>query len=612
MTFETTQEIRASSVGDRSAEDSIEFEKVGLLFRNAGLAQVVTGINATVLLCVVGGFSAPGWAIAWWLAAVALAVARFGLARRFFADAGPSEALRWKHRALVSAAAAGLLWGAGGAAMMLVGPMSTRLFVALVMSGMVAGAVPILAAVPAAFRAYAGTVLLPAIATAAIASRGPGDWMLVIVGMVLLLALLRSAHFFHDSLDSSIRLAIRTRLMAVQLEEAMAAGEAAFVAKSRFLATMSHEIRTPMNGILGMAQLMLMPGLNETETREYARTILNSGQTLLTLLNDILDYSKVEAGKFELNRVVFDPAQVISETAALFAEMAGNKDVTIEAVWKGPEPTRYWGDPVRLRQMLSNYVNNAIKFTWQGFVRIEGAPVMSPEQAPMIEFVVTDTGIGIPQDKQVLLFQPFSQIDSSIRREFTGTGLGLSITKSLARLMEGEVGAESQVGKGSRFWFRVPAHVVAPGEEARQIARDDEDRPVPSALSISGSRILLVESNPVSRKVMEAVLLKAGASIDSAENGRQAVDAIQQGVIPDLVLMDIQLPVLDGLAATREIRRWEEAKGRQRLPIIALTANAFDDDRKRCLAAGMDGFLTKPIDLEELYVTLARWLAPSS
>jgi signal transduction histidine kinase/ActR/RegA family two-component response regulator len=565
------------------------------------------------LLYVVGGFSAPGWAKAWWLAALALAAARFGLARQFFAArAGPGEALRWKHRALLSAAAAGLLWGAGGAAMMLVGPMSTRLFVALVMSGMVAGAVPILAALPAAFRAYAGAVLLPAIATAAIASRGPGDWVLVIVGTVLLLALLRSAHFFHDSLDSSIRLAIRTRLMAARLEEAMAAGEAAFVAKSRFLATMSHEIRTPMNGILGMAQLMLMPGLSETETREYARTILNSGQTLLTLLNDILDYSKVEAGKLELNRVVFDPAQLISETAALFAEMAGNKDVTIEAVWKGAEAPRYWGDPVRLRQMLSNYVNNAIKFTWQGFVRIEAAQIMSPEQVPMIEFVVTDTGIGIPEDKQTLLFQPFSQIDSSTTREFGGTGLGLSITKSLARLMEGEVGAESQVGKGSRFWFRVPAHVVAPGEEARQIARDDEDRPVQRALSISGSRILLVESNPVSRKVMEAVLLKAGASIDSAENGRQAVDAIKQGVMPDLVLMDSQLPVMDGLAATREIRRWEEATGRQRLPIIALTANAYDEDRRRCLAAGMDGFLTKPIDLDELYVTLAKWLVPSS
>jgi signal transduction histidine kinase/ActR/RegA family two-component response regulator len=613
MSSESTQEINGSSFGDQATEDNIELEKTSLLFRNVGLAQAVTVINATVLLYVLGAMSPPAWAIAWWLAALALAAARFGLARRFFArNPGPPEARIWKRRALSGALLAGLLWGGGASAMMLADPTATRLFVALVMSGMAAGAVAILSAVPAAFRAYALPVMLSVIATAAFDAHGQTDWILAFLGALFMYALLRSARYFHDSLDSSIRLAMRMKRMAGQLEEARVAAEAASIAKSQFLATMSHEIRTPMNGILGMAQLLLMPGLEETETRDYARTILNSGQTLLTLLNDILDLSKVEAGKFELNRAVFDPGQVVAETAALFAEMAGNKDVTIEAVWKGPESTRYWGDPIRLRQMLSNFVNNAIKFTWRGLVRIEAAQVMSADQVPMLEFAVSDTGIGIPEAKQALLFQPFSQVDASITREFGGTGLGLSITKSLAQLMGGDVGIDSEVGKGARFWFRIPASVVSPGEDGRQIGRDeDSGRSLTTALSIAGSRILLVEDNPVSRKVMEAILLRAGASIDRAENGRQAVDTIRQGVIPDLVLMDCQMPVMDGFEATREIRRWEQTTGRQRLPIIALTARAFDDDRKRCLDAGMDDFLAKPVDLAELHAVLGRWLAPA-
>jgi signal transduction histidine kinase/ActR/RegA family two-component response regulator len=613
MSSESTRETGSLSLIDQSAEDEVELEKTRLLFRNVGLAQGVTVINSTVLVYILGGFSPPVWAIGWWLAAWAVAAARFVLARRFFAaDSGPLDARLWKRRALLGALVAGLVWGAGGAALMIADPVSTRLFAALVMSGMVAGAVPILSAAPAAFRAYALPVMLPVIATAALDSHGHGDWLLAFVASLFMYAILRSARYFQDSLDSSIRLAIHMRLMAEQLEEARRAAEAASIAKSRFLATMSHEIRTPMNGILGMAQLLLMSGCDESESHEYARTILNSGQTLLTLLNDVLDLSKVEAGKFELNRAVFDPGQIVGETAALFAEMARNKDVTIEAVWHGADSTRYWGDPVRLRQMLSNLVNNAIKFTWQGYVRIEAAQIDLPDHVPMLEFVVVDNGMGIPEDKQSLLFQPFSQVDASNTREFGGTGLGLSITKSLAQLMGGHVGIQSEVGKGSRFWFRIPADVVAPGEEARQLERDDDlDGTVATVFSVSGRRILLVEDNPVNRKVMEAILVRAGASIDSAENGQQAVDMIKQGVMPDLVLMDCQMPVMDGFAATREIRRWEQSSGAQRLPIVALTARVFEDDRERCLAAGMDDFLTKPVAFKDLDAVFAKWLASS-
>ena len=241
--------------------------------------------------------------------------------------------------------------------------------------------------------------------------------------------------------------------------------EAANLAKSQFLATMSHEIRTPLNGVLGMAQLLLQPGVSEDERQVFTRTILNSGQTLLTLLNDILDLSKVEAGKLDLAFVAYDPRRIVEETNALFAELAKSKDVNIESVWRGPPGRRYRVDPTRLRQMLSNLVGNAIKFTEHGSVRVDAAEVECNAGNAVIEFAVTDSGIGIPPDKLPLLFTPFSQVDSSDTRQYGGTGLGLSIVRSLAELMNGNAGGDSEPGKGSRFWFRIRADILPDDEK---------------------------------------------------------------------------------------------------------------------------------------------------
>jgi CheY-like chemotaxis protein len=369
---------------------------------------------------------------------------------------------------------------------------------------------------------------------------------------------------------------------------------------------MSHEIRTPMNGILGMAQLLLRPDLEEAERNDYARTILNSGQSLLSLLNDILDLSKVEAGKLGLESLVVEPAQIVHEIQTLFAEAAAAKGLTLDARWSGPAGQRYKSDPHRLRQMLSNLVSNAIKFTAQGGVRIEACEAGRDDAGALLEFSVSDTGIGIPADKQFLLFQPFSQMDSSTTRLYGGTGLGLSIVRNLARLMEGEVGVDSQPGQGARFWFRIRASRVEAGEESRQAQR----APVPSAAppqQMSG-RVLVVEDNPVSRKVIASLLAKLGLTVLLAEDGQQGLDAILGAAAPDLVLMDIHMPVLDGYAATTRIRAWEAAQGRPRLPIIALSADVFEEDRQRCLAAGMDDFLAKPVDMRALPILLARWL----
>jgi signal transduction histidine kinase/CheY-like chemotaxis protein len=394
-------------------------------------------------------------------------------------------------------------------------------------------------------------------------------------------------------------------LLLEELRRAKDAAEQASRAKSTFLANMSHEIRTPMNAIIGLTHLALQHVV-EARSRDYLSRIQQSAHHLLGILNDILDVSKIEADKLELEHIDFDLEDVLDTFVNLVGDRAAAKGLALVFDVASDVPRHLTGDPLRLGQVLVNYGNNAVKFTERGEIRVAVSLLERAGAEVMLRFAVRDTGIGIAPDRLGRLFNSFEQADASTSRQYGGTGLGLSIARRLAQMMGGEVGVDSRPGAGSTFWFT--ARVSCPEQPTAPAGAPGPDAlPPPAAAAPRSLRVLVVDDNEVNLLIAREMLRSAGLSVETADNGAQALSRLSDTSF-DMVLMDMQMPVMDGLEATRRIR---QQPGLQRLPVLAMTANAMAEDRERCLRAGMDDVLVKPIAPADLIAAVQRWARPA-
>jgi signal transduction histidine kinase/DNA-binding response OmpR family regulator len=376
--------------------------------------------------------------------------------------------------------------------------------------------------------------------------------------------------------------------------------------KSEFLVNISHEILTPMDGILGMTGLVLETELTQ-EQRRYLEMVNASADRLLAVINDILDYSQIEAGKLQLTPVDFDLFELLECDLYILKLAAQHKKIELLHYIQPEIPQNVCSDPERLRQVLVNLVNNAIKFTEKGLVTVD-ATITGYDTNPILKFQISDTGIGISHEKQKGIFSSLGSVGEGWDHKHSGAGLGLAVSAMLVALAGGEIGLESEPGEGATFWFTWPVAVSAAGD--REISGRMVDETSENSFILKGASVLLAEDEPISGALTEKLLQQAGVSVTMVENGRQAVEEIGKGGY-QVVLMDVQMPVMDGLAATQEVRAHERQQGGHQ-SIIALTAHAMQGDRERCLQAGMDDYLTKPINKDQLLDMLAKYLTKTA
>jgi two-component system, sensor histidine kinase and response regulator len=696
-------------------EEQLLRERVRLVFRQTRTGAA--GNMATALVCALLSWRAalPWFALLPFAAVLAVYGLRFIYLAQFNRDEGRHTVEQWARLYLRNSLAGGISWGLMGACSLPWAPVELKVVMLAVALGLVAAGLATLAPVRGVYLAYLLPFFLGVILSTALffpAYPGPLSALMALFAVVMV----RTSHEQAGTISRSLRLSIENQALVHELrsakeqaEDARARAEAANQAKSQFLARMSHEIRTPLNGILGVHELLLTSSLGPEE-RRFVETAHQSGQALLSIINDVLDFSKIEAGKVTLEAAPFKVERLLEELMALFAVATQRKGLMLGYELDEQVPTHLAGDELRLRQVLTNLLGNAIKFTAKGEVALS----VQVATDGRVRFAVADTGIGIMPDQRQHIFESFEQADGSISRRFGGTGLGLAISRQLVALMGGDLEVASEPGKGSTFFFSLPLpratsasaeHLVPLGAGHRVVVTVEHPRsranlkrwlgdagfsveaPQPSgkppplegaallvvdegdeaALELAASvpvlvcertlhlgaspresarvarvsvplrssvvleavrelllgdthsrtggrpcpqranaRVLVVDDDAVNRTIAHAMLSRLGCAPLVVSDGASALLALGRERF-DLVLMDCEMPELDGLATTREVRRLEQGGARERVPVVALTGHATEDQRDRCLAAGMDEMITKPVSLATLEGCLARW-----
>jgi signal transduction histidine kinase/CheY-like chemotaxis protein len=600
--FTMADEISAQPISlGKTIGQEVDAERLALLYR----LTPMTLATAVAFSLIVFAFLQPvvdsQRLVGWLIANNSISVIRYLDIQAYRRAAPVADIKHWHRRFILLTFCAGSVWGLMGTLLFPIGEYGYQAILIVFMVGTSAVGLFTLTSSLAAYCALALPILIPP----AIFIYLQGDTGHLHFSSALLffafLVVINSRRSINNTTEM-LTFRFENARIAKEREQALLAAEEAGRARLQFLANMSHEIRTPLNGILGMGQLLQNSPLDSVQ-KHRLETINTSGQHLLVLINDILDFSKMEAGKLEVAPQVFEFRRLPKEVLDLLVERAVEKDIVLKCQVSPDIPRWLLGDAGRVKQVLHNLVGNAIKFTDHGEVSLQITQVSQDahQNQARIRFVVRDSGVGISDNDQKNLFQLFSQVDASATRKHGGTGLGLAISKQLVELMGGNIGCESQPGSGSTFWFELPfALAEAPVENEQGLATGTRQ--------LFSARILLVEDNPTNSEVARIMLEDMGViTVIHAANGRAGLNAAKIGGF-DLILMDCQMPEMDGFEATRQIIAHERSNGLPHTPIIALTANAIRGDRETCIEAGMDDYLAKPFRFEALMAKLDRWL----
>lgn len=572
-----------------------------LVRRMLAIHKITRYVPLVIMLLMMWYFwdLAPRWISVAIIGAYLLSTAAFDLIRAGYARDPDRDArhVHWGNVYAAVSAWAGLCWGVAGGYFVRFEDLWPRLAAMIVVITMVTLAVIGRSYYRPAFYAFSLAAALPFLGS--IAAFGDMAAMVMVFGLCLFFV---SQGFWanatHDLYRRSTLLGFENAALVEKLRAALVDAELANKAKSQFLANMSHEIRTPMNGVVGTLELLDTPKL-EPEQAELVRVARDSADSLLSLINDVLDLSRIEAAKLKLADTTFSPGAALAGAVDTFAASAAKKGIVLKALIDPSVPARAIGDELRLRQIATNLIANAVKFTEKGGVTLHARAEVERGKV-VLHVAVSDTGIGIPAEILPKLFRPFEQADTATTRRFGGTGLGLAICRDLVELMGGKISAESESGKGSTFRFSVDLVDASDPTGAKTTAVKPAGK---------GQRVLVVDDSPVNTRIVALQLERLGYQADVAQNGREALARAADGAFA-AILLDIQMPGLDGYSVARAIREHEKQSARGRMPILALTANVLPGEADRCRDAGMDDYMAKPLSIEILSRMLTRWIDP--